>query len=104
MADWVEVCVIEDIPPAGLVKTAGGVEVLLVVWDGRPYALSNTCSHQDMPLAGGRVERGRWVCPHHGARFDIATGRNTSLPAASPVGVYETKLEGGKVFVRMEKA
>lgn len=66
-------------------------EVGIILWDGRPYALRNTCPHMLGPLAEGvvaprlcakrpldRFEADReapvLICPWHGWAFDIKTG------------------------------
>jgi 3-phenylpropionate/trans-cinnamate dioxygenase ferredoxin subunit len=100
MADWVKVAAKDDIPPQGLRVVVGDEEILLVKCGGEVFAMAYLCSHQDMELEGGHEEEGGWVCPHHGARFDLRTGEAVAMPAAEPVSVYEVKVEGGSVFVR----
>ena len=39
------------------------------------------------------------VCPRHGARFDIRTGRALSLPAYEPVATFPVRVEDGVVKV-----
>ena len=39
-----------------------------------------------------------FVCPRHGARFDLRTGRQT-LPAPRPVKVFPARLEGDTVLL-----
>ena len=53
--------------------------------DGELYALEDRCSHDDGPLCEGDFDCGERVvvCPRHGARFDIATGRG-----ADPAGLH----------------
>jgi 3-phenylpropionate/trans-cinnamate dioxygenase ferredoxin subunit len=48
-------------------------------------------------LIGGEIE-----CPRHGARFDVATGRATRLPAIQPVRTYPVRVEGGMIKVEVE--
>jgi 3-phenylpropionate/trans-cinnamate dioxygenase ferredoxin subunit len=38
-------------------------------------------------------------CWLHGSRFDLRTGKPTSLPATEPVPIYPVKVEGGDVLV-----
>ena len=44
------------------------------------------------------------MCPLHGARFDLRTGRHLSLPAVRPVSRYEVKVDQGKVWVKAIEA
>ena len=45
------------------------------------------------------VEEGYAVCPRHGARIEICTGRPLSLPAVEPVETFPVKVEDGMVRV-----
>lgn len=99
MIKWIEVANEAEIPPEGLEVFAGDDPVLLILDGDTVRALSAICSHQEMPLQGGCLEEGAWVCPHHGARFRLTDGE-PSMPAVEPVMVYEVKVEGGRVFVK----
>lgn len=68
---------------------------------GSFYAIEDRCSHDDGPLAEGDFEESECVavCPRHGARFDIRTGKPLSLPAYIPVDTFEVKVEDGVVTV-----
>lgn len=66
------------------------------------YATEDTCSHADASLADGRVEGKVVICPRHGARFDITTGRALSLPAVAGVETFPAKVEDGYVWVDVE--
>lgn len=52
-----------------------GWPVLLARVEGRALAVVNRCTHAGSPLDAGRVRRGAILCPLHGARFDLASGR-----------------------------
>jgi anthranilate 1,2-dioxygenase ferredoxin subunit len=39
------------------------------------FAVNDRCPHQATRLSGGRVRNRAVMCPLHGARFDLATGR-----------------------------
>jgi anthranilate 1,2-dioxygenase ferredoxin subunit len=39
------------------------------------YAINDRCTHQASQLSGGRIRRGAVMCPLHGARFELASGR-----------------------------
>ena len=65
-------------------------------------AVSAWCSHQRMSLMEGPVDEdsGEIMCPFHGARFDLETGRQLCMPALRPIPVYELKVEAGRIYVR----
>jgi 3-phenylpropionate/trans-cinnamate dioxygenase ferredoxin subunit len=90
----------EELPPGGkkAVQLGGGC-ILLCHVNQRLYAISNTCSHNQQALDGGRVMGSSIACPLHGARFDLATGKALNLPAKKPVPVYEVRVVDGWIEV-----
>ena len=95
---------VEELPP-GEVKIVRAGELAIGVYNlnGEYYAIEDRCSHDDGPLAEGDfdVEEAVAICPRHGARFDIKTGRALSLPAYQPVEAFEVFVEDGLVKVRV---
>ena len=77
-------------------------DALVVNVGGRYFAVSNTCSHQELEICGGPVEDGRIKCVHHGSWFDLETGKALNLPAFRPVRTYRTVVEDGQVFVETD--
>lgn len=96
------VCPVEELPP-GEVKIVRDGTLAIGVFnvDGEYYAIEDRCSHDDGPLAEGDFEPDELVviCPRHGSRFDLRTGRPLSLPAYVPVDTFEVKVEDGIVRV-----
>lgn len=43
--------------------------------DGQLFAVENTCPHRGGPLADGIVGNGHVICPLHGWKFNLTTGR-----------------------------
>lgn len=77
-----------------------GVRVLLArAQTGEYFAVSPLCSHVGLSLEEGRVRGGAIVCPHHGARFDLKSGRVLGPPAAAPLAAYPTRVVGDEVQV-----
>lgn len=72
--------------------------ILLLYTGEEVFALEDVCTHDGGPLHEGELEDGRIVCPRHGARFDLRTGRQT-LPAPRPVRTFPARVEGGKVLL-----
>lgn len=66
--------------------------ILVANCDGAYYAIEDRCTHDDGPLAQGRLRRCEIECPRHGAKFDLKTGRATALPAFAPVAAYPTRV------------
>ena len=71
--------------------------------DGQYYAVQRMCSHASLPLDGGRVRGTSIVCPHHGARFDLKSGRVLGPPAFAAIGAYPVRERDGRVEVWVYK-
>lgn len=78
-----------------------GKNTLVLKIDGRYHAIHNVCTHAFALMVGGLLEGYEIECPLHGARFDIRTGRNLTPPAVRALAVYDTKVEDGRVMVRI---
>lgn len=63
------------------------------------FAVDDTCTHDDGPLADGWLDGDAIECPRHGARFDVKTGKVLCLPAAVPITSYPVQIEGDEVKV-----
>ena len=68
------------------------------------YAISDRCSHADVPLSEGDVweEEREIECWKHGSTFSLLTGEPQSLPATQPVPVYTIVRDGDDLFVEIE--
>jgi 3-phenylpropionate/trans-cinnamate dioxygenase ferredoxin subunit len=54
-------------------------------------------------LTGGAVEGDVVICPRHGARFCIRTGKVLAPPAYEDVVVFPVRIEAGVVQVRDDR-
>lgn len=96
------VCVarVPDMPPGAMRRvTVDGHAVTLVNVDGSFFAVDDTCSHEEASLSTGTLSGQVVVCPKHGARFNVTTGRVLSLPAVRSLAVYPVRVEGEDVLV-----
>ena len=93
-----------ELPP-GHVKIVWSGPLAIGVYNcgGSYYALEDRCSHDDGPLCEGVWEEDECVavCPRHGSRFDITTGRPLTLPAYEPVDTFPVTVEDGWVKVEV---
>ncbi len=62
-------------------------------------AMSAKCTH--LGCVVGREADGTYLCPCHGSAYD-AKGLVTHGPAKKPLVWYQTKEEGGSVFVNVK--
>jgi len=81
----------------------GDTEVVLIKQGGAFYALPDRCTHQRYPLHDGELLDGKIKCVHHGATFDLRTGRPT-LPAVKKIQLFEAAVEDGRVVVTLHEA
>ena len=98
----IDVCPLDELPPGAVkVVPAGPIEVGVYNCGGQLYALEDRCSHDDGPLCEGDWEEDECivVCPRHGSRFDIRSGRPLTLPAYEPVDTYPVHVVDGVVRV-----
>lgn len=68
---------------------------------GRFYATAGVCSHAHAFLSEGYIDGQTIECPLHQGLFHIPTGMPLSPPVTEPLKTYETKIEEGTVYVRV---
>jgi 3-phenylpropionate/trans-cinnamate dioxygenase ferredoxin subunit len=99
---------VEFIPVAKVDEVGNGERLLLEI-DGMPvavfnvageyFAIADTCSHDDGPVAEGDLNEYRVECPRHGAMFDIRTGKALTLPAVVDIPAYPVRIEGDEILI-----
>lgn len=67
------------------------------------YAVADECTHDSAPISDGKLSGDIIICRRHGARFDVTSGSVVAPPAIVPLDTYPTKVEGGKVFVLLDR-
>lgn len=66
--------------------------------EGTLHAIIDKCTHASSPLSGGRVRRGSIMCPLHGARFELATGKCIGA-AYRPLKTFPVRVADGWIEV-----
>jgi 3-phenylpropionate/trans-cinnamate dioxygenase ferredoxin component len=69
-----------------------GLPIAIFNIDGELYALEDTCTHDNAPFGDGELDGNKVICPRHGARFDVRTGKALSMPAINPVPIYPVRV------------
>ncbi len=98
----VNVAPLDEFPPGSVkIVNAGQIAVGVYNLGGKLCAIEDRCSHDDGPLCEGEfeLEEGVAICPRHGARIEICTGKPLSLPAVLPVETFPVVVEDGIVKV-----
>jgi 3-phenylpropionate/trans-cinnamate dioxygenase ferredoxin subunit len=96
-------CALADLPEGeARVFDVDGVVLAAARSGTKVFVVENRCSHDDGPLGEGRLVGTEIECPRHGARFDLATGRATRMPAVAPIATYTARIEGKDVLVEID--
>ena len=78
MADEIKVGPASELTPG---KVVGAGQYAVGNSKGQLFAVSRRCRHLFADLAKGRIDKdGCLVCPWHGAKYDVATGRMVRGP------------------------
>jgi nitrite reductase/ring-hydroxylating ferredoxin subunit len=99
-----------ELPESGMKSfNISGKDILIIRQGGKYYAIDRYCSHMGGDLLKGSVEKNIITCPRHGSRFDITNGKSISGPnlvifklKTKPIRVYELKIEGEQILVRID--
>ena len=101
----VRVCAADDVKPNSSVRVdvAGHRLAVVRIGDDAWYVIGDRCTHAEASLAGGEIwpDECEIECPKHGSAFSLRTGEPLTLPATQPVPVYEVRVDGGEVYVKL---
>jgi 3-phenylpropionate/trans-cinnamate dioxygenase ferredoxin component len=98
--EYIEIASLDQISDGErLFLEIGGKPVVLFNLAGKFFAIGDVCSHDNGPLGDGSVEGNEVICPRHGARFNLDTGKAASLPALVDIPVYPVRLVGGMIQI-----
>lgn len=97
---WHPLIAESDFPAEGKAAARLGGWYVLVVRDegGGFHAVNDRCTHQAALISTGRVRRGAIMCPLHGARFEVASGRCIG-GTYRDLRTFALRIEGGMVEV-----
>lgn len=96
---WIRVGEIEDGSSGFEIE---GVRILIGSSGGTSWAIEDRCSHADCAFsADGEVDGSIVICDCHGSEFDLFSGEVRMGPADMPIRVFETRVTGGVLEVRL---
>lgn len=100
MSHWIDVAAVDNFPP-GTCKVVPTEDMPIAVFNvsGQFYATDNICTHEYAELSDGQIEGEEIVCPWHGARFSVITGKVTSPPAYEDLKTFPVQIADGMVQV-----
>jgi nitrite reductase/ring-hydroxylating ferredoxin subunit len=84
-------------------RVSVGQRELVLVNDGETYfLLDGRCTHKpEALLAEGLLFRGAIICPWHGYRYDVRTGRNVHPGGARALGCVPVRIEGSDLLLEL---
>jgi 3-phenylpropionate/trans-cinnamate dioxygenase ferredoxin subunit len=102
--EFVEIAPVAELPDGErLFIEAAGRSIVIFNLAGKFYAIGDVCSHDSGPVGDGEIEEHEIICPRHGARFDIRTGKATSLPAVVDIPSYPVRVVGNMLEIGLPK-
>ena len=97
---WVAVAALADVPAGGhAVYEVDGSYIAVYHVGGEYHAIEDQCTHDGESLDGGELDGHEVICPRHGARFCLRTGRALTPPAYAPVRVYPVRTGDGQLWL-----
>ena len=95
---------LKDMPEGErLMFEINGQAIVLFNLNGELLATGDVCTHDSGPIGDGEIEGDVIICPRHGARFDIHTGKVLSMPAVTGIPVYPVQVIDGYIEVGIEE-
>lgn len=92
---------VADFPAGSLKKVTVGVdEVVVANVGGKLYAITDKCTHRGGPLNEGELEGNTIICPWHGGKFDVTTGKVVSPPPMKDEVSFSVRIEGTDVLLK----
>jgi len=81
-------------------------EIVIANYGGNYYAINRICTHMGGDLSKGKLEGKIIICPRHGSRFDVTTGKSISGPRIGFLKLktkdepnYQVKVDNGIIMI-----
>jgi Fe-S cluster biogenesis protein NfuA/nitrite reductase/ring-hydroxylating ferredoxin subunit len=101
--DWLDAGTLAEIPEGGVRSLQLGGQKILLSRQGKAVTcFQNACAHLGFPIHDGDVEEGIITCPHHGFRYDLASGECLTAPEVQ-LQSHAVRVIGVRVEVRLAK-
>jgi len=97
---FIEIARVDQLPAGErLFVDVSGKSIVIFNLAGKLYAIGDVCSHDNGPVGDGDIDENEIICPRHGARFEIRSGKATSLPAIVDIPAYPLRVENGMIVL-----
>ena len=102
--DYLEIAPVSELPNGErMFVDIGDTPIVVFNIGGQLFAIGDVCTHDDGPLGDGDIEDFNVTCPRHGAKFDVRTGKVTSMPAVEDIPAYPVQVRDGIIFLGVPK-
>ena len=102
MGQYIKVAKVSEISPGnGKQIDAGGRTIALFNLKGQFHAIDNICTHVGGSLAAGEIIDDDFICPLHGARFNIPTGKVLGPPARENISTYKIRIDDDNIEIEV---
>ncbi|HMO15973.1 MAG TPA: non-heme iron oxygenase ferredoxin subunit [Pirellulaceae bacterium] len=105
MHDFVKAFTRQELKPGEMVSLAidDRMVILFRSLNDEFYCIDDVCTHDGGTLSDGEIVGNEVVCPRHGARFALDSGRAMCMPATQDTLAHEVKLDGDDILVRIHE-
>jgi 3-phenylpropionate/trans-cinnamate dioxygenase ferredoxin subunit len=104
LVEYIEIAPADQLPEGERIfLEVGGKSIVIFNLAGKLFAIGDVCTHDNGPVGDGEIEETEIICPRHGGRFDIRTGKATSLPPVVDIPSYPVRVVEGMIEVGMPK-
>jgi naphthalene 1,2-dioxygenase ferredoxin component len=101
--NWVDALAADALPTDDVIGIeVAGRDIALYRIGDAVYATDNICTHGQACLSEGFLIDHEIECPLHQGRFDVRDGRPTCEPAEEPLRSYPVKIDGQRVWLRID--
>lgn len=99
---WIKITKVDNIPPReGRAVQVGHREIALFNLPDGIKAIDNRCPHNQGPLCDGITTGGAVVCPLHGWKVCLDSGRVTRPDLPIKVRTYPVRVEDGVIQIQL---
>lgn len=104
MTEWIDVMAESALAEGEhVVVDVDGDDVAIFKIDGELYAIEDVCTHDGAEIASGDLDGDEIVCPRHGARFCVKTGKVKCAPAYEDLATFPVRVVEGRMLVGGKK-
>jgi len=101
---WIKITKVDNIPPReGRAVQVGQREIAIFHMPDGIKAIDNRCPHNQGPLCDGITSGGSVVCPLHGWKVCLDSGRVTRPDLPIRVRTYPVKVEDGVIQIQLSE-